>query len=106
MPVKKRALIIGMLGPAIQTIGFVWQGAHIYFYHSNSAFTLRHLAFEPGFLMILIGFIVSFVCVPLATEVAAADESELEIPAFGVEHNPIGGQMQLPGLGGATTMDR
>jgi len=106
MPVKKRALIIGMLGPAIQTAGFAWQGAHIFFYHMHSAFTARHLVFEPGFLMILIGFIVSFVCVPLATEVAAADESDLEIPAFGVEQTAVGGQMQLPGLGGAGSVER
>ena len=57
-------------------------------------------------MIILVGFILSFLCVPLATEVAAAEESDLEIPAFGTDDETRSGQLQLPGLDGATTFDR
>ena len=105
MSVRNRALIIGLMGPAIQATGFIWQAAHFYVYHLNDGFTVRHLLFEPGFLMVVVGFLVSLVCVPLATEVAAARPDDLEIPAFGSEDDAMQGGLRLPGADGATTLD-
>ena len=103
MSVRNRALIIGFMGPAIQATGFIWQVLHFYLYHLHDSFSVRHLLFEPGFLMVVVGFLVSLVCVPLATEVAAARPDELEIPAFG-EDDEMQGALPLPGAGGATTL--
>jgi hypothetical protein len=103
MSVRNRALIIGLMGPAIQATGFIWQALHFYVYHLHDGLTVRHLLFEPGFLMVLVGFLVSLVCVPLATEVAAARPDDLEIPAFGEDDGMQSG-LRLPGAGGATTL--
>jgi len=85
MPPQKRALIIAMLGPAIQAVGFVWQGVHIVLRHHDVPLSARHIVFEPGVLVIFVGLLVSAACIPVALEVARAKEAELEIPVFGAE---------------------
>jgi hypothetical protein len=82
MSVQTRALIIGMTGPAIQAIGIVWEVAHILAYHLNAPLSARHIAFEPGFLLVFVGFLLALVCVPAAIEVARATPAEVEIPVF------------------------
>lgn len=81
--VRQRALILGLAGPAIQVLGFVWEGAHLTFGHGGEPLAARHLFFEPGVLVIAVGLLVSLVCVPVALEVARASTDDLEIPAFG-----------------------
>jgi hypothetical protein len=72
------------MGPAMQSAGFLWQGIHFYVVHHHAAFSVRHLIFEPGSLLVLVGFAVGLVCVPLALEVAGASEKDLTLPEFGV----------------------
>ncbi|HLF77470.1 MAG TPA: hypothetical protein VJB57_08255 [Dehalococcoidia bacterium] len=103
MLVTRRALIIGLMGPAIQAVGFLWQVAHFYIAHHHDSFSVRHLVFEPGLLMVIVGFLVSVVCVPLALEVTKASEAELEIPAFGTGEDSLSGGLKLPETGGAST---
>jgi hypothetical protein len=83
MPVEKRALLIGLIGPAIQSVGLVVEVAHIAASHLDSPLTPRHIAFEPGFLLILVGFLISFVCIPVAVDVARSRAEDVAIPVFG-----------------------
>jgi hypothetical protein len=101
MSVEKRALLIGMAGPAIQAAGFVIESAHLLARHFHTTFSLRHVAFEPGILMIAVGFFVCLVCIPLALEVARAAPEDLEIPVFGFDDEGAPVQLELkPGTGG------
>jgi hypothetical protein len=102
MLTSRRALIVGLMGPAIQAVGIVWQAAHFYFIHHHDSFSVRHLVFEPGILMVVVGFIVTVVCVPLALEVSRASEADLEIPAFGAGQGSLSGGLRLPGTGSAS----
>jgi hypothetical protein len=85
MPVRTRALIIGMTGPAIQTVGLMWQGVHMAVSHWGSPLTARHLMYEPGVLLIVVGFLVTVVCLPVALEVSRASQAEVEIPVYAPE---------------------
>jgi hypothetical protein len=69
-----------LAGPAIQLAGITWQGIHVVLYHWGGGFTPRHLFFEPGVLMVLVGLAVAVVCVPVALEVATARPAELAQP--------------------------
>ena len=55
LPVAKRALIIGLLGPAIQGLGLMWTAFHLVFNHWSDTFGPRHLVYEPGTLLIIVG---------------------------------------------------
>ena len=76
---------MGMAGPAIQAIGFAWEGVHLFTAHVEQGATARHLAFEPAVLVIVVGFLVSVVCVPAALELARARFEDLELPFLGLE---------------------
>ena len=82
MPVQRRAYVIGLLGPVIQAIGLIWQGLHLLIVHWSLPLSPRHLMYEPGILLIVVGFIVSLVCVPVAIEVAQARKQDVEIPVY------------------------
>jgi hypothetical protein len=69
-----------LAGPAIQLAGITWQGLHVALYHWDGGLSPRHLFFEPGILMVLVGLAVSVVCVPVALEVATAEPSDLAQP--------------------------
>ena len=81
----QRARILGMAGPAVQAIGIAWQTVHILTEHLNEPLTARHLAFEPAVLVIIVGFLLSLICIPTAIEVARATPAELELPVLGAE---------------------
>ena len=83
MSVRKRALIIGLLGPATQAAGVAWEAGHLVSVHLHDALTPRHIVFEPGFLLIILGLLVTIVCVPVAIEVAASSEEDVAVPALG-----------------------
>ena len=59
MPVKRRAMTLGLMGPAIQMAGLLWQAAHFYFFHLHTPLSVRHLVFEPGLLMVFVGLEIS-----------------------------------------------
>jgi len=82
MPVQRRAYAIGLLGPALQAIGLAWEALHVAIAHWSVPLTARHLMYEPGVLLVAIGFMVSVICIPVAIEVARARERELEIPVY------------------------
>ena len=80
MSAQTRALLIGLAGPALQAVGILWEAVHIVLGHLHEPLSVRHIIFEPGFLVIFVGFLVSLVCVPLALEVVRADAEDLEMP--------------------------
>jgi hypothetical protein len=82
MAVQRRALLIGLMGPALQGFGLMWLALHMVFAHWSGSFTARHLLYEPGALIAVAGLAVTVICVPLAIEVARAAEPELAIPIF------------------------
>ena len=88
-PVAQRALIIGLMGPAIQALGFFWTALHFLLIHWSGTFGPRHLIYEPGILLIVVGFALSVICVPVALEVVKATEQDVEIPVYQPE--PEGG---------------
>lgn len=78
---------MGMAGPSIQAIGFAWEAVHLFTSHTALNVNARHLIFEPAVLVIVVGFLVSIVCVPAAIEVARASEAELTLPRLGTEED-------------------
>jgi len=82
MSVQRRALFIAFAGPAIQAAGLAWETLHLLVAHWNTALTARHLMYDPAVLLIVVGFFVSLVCVPVALEVARVTEAEVEIPLY------------------------
>ena len=83
MSVQQRALLIGLAGPAVQAAGIVWELAHLAYFHLHEPLSVRHIIFEPGFLLIFVGFLVSLVCIPVALEVATATPEDVELPLLG-----------------------
>jgi len=61
MTVAKRAFIIGMLGPALQAIGFLWLAIHMALSHWSQPFGPRHLMYEPGVLVRFVGWLLTLV---------------------------------------------
>ncbi len=80
MSVQRRALLIALAGPALQALGLVWGAVHLLVAHWNTSLTARHLMYDPAIFLIVVGFLASLICLPLALEVARASESEVEIP--------------------------
>lgn len=85
MPIARRALLIGLLGPGIQALGFTWEISHLLLFHLHNPMDPRHLFFEGGVLLIGAGFLVSLVCIPVALEVARATEDDVALKVFGPE---------------------
>jgi hypothetical protein len=82
MPVQRRAYVIGLLGLAIQAIGLTWAALHVAIVHWSLPLSARHLMYEPPILLVIVGFLASLVCVPVAIEVAQAREEDVEIPVY------------------------
>ncbi len=84
MSANGRALLIGMLGPALQAVGVAWDLLE----HAVLApdklheLTLRHILMAPEHLVIFAGFLISIVCIPLAMQVVLAEPAELDMPLF------------------------
>jgi hypothetical protein len=85
MSVRNRALVIGLAGAAIQAIGIAWALVHLLTAHVHNAITARHIVFEAPFLLIFVGFLVTVICVPVALEVARANEEDVSLPLLGRE---------------------
>ena len=94
MSVQRRALLIGLMGPALQGFGLVWLALHMLFAHWSGSFTARHLLYEPGGLIAVAGLAVTVICIPLAIEVARGTEADLEIPIFEPEPSEHSAQAQ------------
>lgn len=76
-----RALLIGLMGPAMQTVGVAWDLiAHVVQAgEEQHALTLDHVLFAREHLVIFAGFVLTLVCVPLGLEVAAARREALRM---------------------------
>ncbi len=79
-----RALLIGMLGPAIQAMGAAWDLLEhgVLARDEIGELTLRHIMLGPAHLVIFAGFLMSVVCIPLAMQVLLAEPAELDMPLF------------------------
>jgi hypothetical protein len=75
-----RALIIASFGPALQAVGLLW--ALVNALVAEPRFTFRYVVFDPAHLVILVGVLLSVVCIPIALEVAAASPEEVELELF------------------------
>ena len=82
MSLQRRALLIALAGPALQALGLVWGAVHLLVAHWSTALTTRHLIYDPAIFLIVVGFLASLICLPVALEVARASESEVEIPVY------------------------
>jgi hypothetical protein len=66
----------------MQAVGIAWEASHIALSHLHNPILARHLLFEPGLLVVFVGFLVTVFCVPVALEVAVAAEEDVRIPVF------------------------
>ena len=81
MSTRARAIAIGMFGPFTQGVGLLWVLANTLF-DSGRGLTLRYVVFEPAYLVLFVGTMLSFVCLPIALEVAAAAPADVELELF------------------------
>ena len=89
---------MGMAGPVIQAIGLTWEAVHLFTGHAEGAATARHLVFEPAVLVVVVGFLVSVVCIPAAIEVSHASDRDLELPLLGSEQRQGEDRRAIGGL--------
>jgi hypothetical protein len=87
MSASVRAALIGMLGPAVSTLGIIWVLVNVVV-DTGRELTLRYVLFDPGHLIIAVGIGISVICLPVALQVAAAEESELELTLPEPERRP------------------
>ena len=80
MSAQTRALLIGMFGPALQAVGLLWVLLNALV--NQPHLTFRYVIFEPAFLVIAVGILLSAVCIPLALQVAVASPEEVELELF------------------------
>lgn len=94
MSASVRAALIGMLGPAVSALGLVWVLVSVVV-DTGRELTLRHVMFDPGHLVIAVGIGISAICLPVAFQVAAAEESELAL-TLPEPREPSAGQREAP----------
>ena len=82
MTKQLRALLIGMLGPALQAAGVVWDLLEhgVFARGEIGNLTLEHIITGPAHLMMATGLALSAICIPIALQVAAASPEELAKP--------------------------
>ncbi len=98
MPNSARAVIIGMVGPALSVLGAVWALVNVLI-DTGRELTFRYVIFDPGHLTIVAGIMVSVVCIPVAFEVAAAAAEDVELDRLEPEQakQPSGVPAEVPG---------
>lgn len=82
MSPRTRALLIGMFGPVLQAVGVTWDILdHAVFERAEvGQLTLTHIFTGPAHLIIIVGFALSLVCIPIALQVATARPEQFEAP--------------------------
>jgi len=97
MPNSTRAVVIGMAGPALTVLGVVWVLVSVLI-DTGRELTFRYVIFDPGHLAIVVGVMVSVVCIPVAFEVAAAAPEDVELELFEPERSeqPSGAPANIP----------
>jgi hypothetical protein len=91
-----RALLIGMLGPALQAAGVAWDLLeHGVFARSEVGhLTLEHVVSGPAHLMMATGLALSVICIPIALQVATASPEELARPDDITSDEEVAGELQ------------
>jgi len=81
MSPHRRAFLIGMLGPTLQALGMAWDLLEhgVFARAALQEITLVHIVTGPAHLMMLTGFLVAVVSVPVALRVALASPEELRL---------------------------
>jgi hypothetical protein len=84
MPTHLRAIVIGLLGPALQAVGVAWDLLeHGVLARSEIGhLTFEHIISGPAHLLMATGLAVSVICIPLALQVALARPDEVEDPCL------------------------
>ena len=77
-----RALLIGMLGPALQATGVAWDLLEhgVFARGEIGQLTLQHIVTGPAHLLMATGLALSAICIPIALQVATASPEELAGP--------------------------
>jgi len=91
-----RALLIGMLGPALQAAGVAWDLIeHGVFARSEiGQLTLQHIVTGPAHLLMATGLALSAICIPIALQVATARPEELARPEDIVSDAELPGELR------------
>lgn len=87
----------------VQAIGLAWTGFHLAFSHWSDPMTSRHLMYEPGVLLIIVGFLITIAAIPVAQQVAQASDEDVQIPVYepdGALSVQASGGMTLTAAGG------
>ncbi len=77
-----RALIIAMIGPALQAAGVAWDllDHGVFARGGLEHITLEHIVAGPAHLLMATGFMVAVFCIPVSLRVAVARPEEIELP--------------------------
>jgi hypothetical protein len=78
--VRRRSLTIAALGPSVFVLGLAWTILRLLL--ADPTLTLRAIAFAPAHQMMVVGALISAICLPVAAAVRRADPDELSLPGF------------------------
>ncbi len=76
----RRARIIGAMGPGVFLLGLTWAILRVVL--TDPTLSLRAIAFAPPHQMMVVGVLISIICIPVALAVREATPEELALPGF------------------------
>jgi hypothetical protein len=76
----RRARIIGAMGPGVILLGLIWAVLRLVL--TDPTLSLRAIVFAPPHQMIVVGMLISIVCIPVALAVREATPAELALPGI------------------------
>ncbi len=82
MSMQARALLIGILGPLLEAVGLLWVVLKTVVEPGAAEFTLRYVIFDSAHLILIVGILVTLVCIPVAIQVAHAEPEDVELELF------------------------
>jgi len=91
-----RALLIGMLGPALQAAAVAWDLLEhgVFARGEIGNLTLEHIVTGPAHLLMATGLVLSAICIPIALQVATASSEELARPEDIVSDAELAGELR------------
>ncbi len=99
MSIQARALLIGILGPLLEAVGLLWVVLKAVVEPGGAELTLRYVIFDSAHLILVVGVLVSVVCIPVAIQVAQAEPEDVELELFDsmTEEEPSDVAAEMPG---------
>ncbi len=99
MSTGAKAFLIGIVGPILQATGLAWVLLKAVVDSGGAELTVRYLIFDSAHLIIVVGILVSVVCIPVAFEVARAEFEDVELERFESveEEAPCNAPAEIPG---------